>query len=90
MIDFPILYPTKLLAGSSLDEASCWAFPIDGPGQDVFHGYKFVAGFPGAGGFTEYYGVSGSDWPNPPILDNPSETRRSTVATTSCSSTATG
>ena len=26
-------------------------------------------------GYTAYYGVSGTDWKDPPILDNPSETR---------------
>ena len=74
MLDFPVFYPTRLLATSTLNEATR-AFPIDGPGDDVYHGYKFVAGFPGDGGFTEYYGVSGTDWTDAPILENPSETR---------------
>jgi hypothetical protein len=74
MLDFPVFYPTRLLASSTLNEASR-AFVIDGPGDEVYHGYKFVAGFPGSGGFTEYYGVSGTDWTDAPILENPSETR---------------
>ena len=63
-----------MLAGSALNDASR-AFPIDGPGDDVYHGYKMVAGFPGMGGFTEYYGFSGTDWKDAPILENPSEVR---------------
>jgi polyisoprenyl-teichoic acid--peptidoglycan teichoic acid transferase len=74
MLDFPVFYPTRLLASSTLNEATR-AFPIDGPSDEVYHGYKFVAGFPGSGGFTEYYGVSGTDWTDAPILENPSETR---------------
>ncbi|MQA75311.1 MAG: hypothetical protein GEU88_13375 [Solirubrobacterales bacterium] len=74
MIDFPIFYPTRLTPGSALNEASR-AFPIDGPDDDLYHGYKMVARFFGPGGYYEYYGVSGTDWVDAPILANPSETR---------------
>ena len=74
MIDFPIYYPTRLSPGSTLDDYSR-AFPIDGPGDSVYHGYKFVAEFFAPGGYYEYYGVSGTDWVDAPILANPSETR---------------
>ena len=74
MIDFPIYYPTRLVPGSTLSRDSR-AFPIDAPDKDVFHGYKMVATYFGPGGFDEYYGVSGTDWVDAPILDNPSETR---------------
>jgi hypothetical protein len=73
MLDFPIHYPTKLAPSSSLIDDSR-AFPIDGPGNDVYHGYKIVASMP-TQGYMAYYGVSGTDWRNPPILDNPSEVR---------------
>jgi LCP family protein required for cell wall assembly len=73
MLDFPIHYPTKLAPSSSLIDDSR-AFPIDGPGNDVYHGYKIVASMP-TQGYIGYYGVSGTDWRNPPILDNPSEVR---------------
>jgi polyisoprenyl-teichoic acid--peptidoglycan teichoic acid transferase len=73
MLNFPIHYPTKLAPDSSLIDDSR-AFPIDGPGDDVYHGYKFVASLP-TQGYTAYYGVSGADWRNPPILDNPSEVK---------------
>jgi len=71
MLDFPIYYPTMLAPDSSLTDDSR-AFPIDGPGNDEYHGYKFVATLP-TQGYTAYYGVSGTDWKDPPILDNPSE-----------------
>ncbi len=71
MLDFPIYYPTMLAPDSSLTDDSR-AFPIDGPGDEEYHGYKFVATMP-TQGYTAYYGVSGTDWKDPPILDNPSE-----------------
>lgn len=79
MLDFPIFYPTRLVPGSVITEASR-AFPIDGPGDDVYHGYKFSVRVPGSTFGTgvpyEYYGVSGTDWKDPPILKNPSEKRQ--------------
>jgi LCP family protein required for cell wall assembly len=73
MLDFPVYYPTKLAPGSMLTDDSR-AFPIDGPGNDVYHGYKIVAELP-TDGYTAYYGVSGTDWADPPILENPDETK---------------
>jgi LCP family protein required for cell wall assembly len=73
MLDFPIYYPTKLAPGSTLIDDSR-AFPIDGPGNDVYHGYKLVAEVP-INGYTAYYGVSGTDWKDPPILANPDQTK---------------
>jgi hypothetical protein len=73
MVDFPIYYPTKLIPGSQLTDDSR-AFVIDGPGSEVYHGYKFVAQVY-TDGYAAYYGVSGTDWPDPPILAQPDETR---------------
>jgi polyisoprenyl-teichoic acid--peptidoglycan teichoic acid transferase len=73
MLDFPVRYPTKLAPNSTLTGDSR-AFPIDGPGDDVFHGYKIVAAVPSEG-YTAYYGFSGTDWKDPPILANPDETK---------------
>ncbi len=78
MLDFPIYYPARLVPGSIIVRDSR-AFPIDGPGSDVYHGYKQVVDVPGSvfgNGLTdEYYGVSGTDWTDVPILEHPSETR---------------
>jgi LCP family protein required for cell wall assembly len=72
MLDFPILYPTRLVPGSLISDDSR-AFPIDGPGSAEYRGYKMV--FTLGGAYTQYYGLSGTDWKDPPILDNPSEER---------------
>jgi polyisoprenyl-teichoic acid--peptidoglycan teichoic acid transferase len=73
MVDFPIYYPTKLALDSTLTDDSR-AFPIDGPGNEKYRGYKFVAELP-TDGYTAYYGVSGTNWKDPPILANPSEVK---------------
>jgi LCP family protein required for cell wall assembly len=78
MVNFPIFYPTRLVPGSIIARDSR-AFPIDGPGKDEYRGYKMVVQVPGSsfgnGLLTEYYGISGTNWEDPPILDSPSETR---------------
>jgi polyisoprenyl-teichoic acid--peptidoglycan teichoic acid transferase len=73
MLDVPVYYPTKLAPDSTVT-ADSRAFPIDGPSNDVYHGYKIVAAMP-TDGYTAYYGVSGTDWQDPPILANPDETK---------------
>ena len=73
MLDFPVYYPTKLIPDSTITEDSR-AFPIDAPGSDVYHGYKMVVEVP-TDGYTGYYGVSGTDWKDAPILANPDETK---------------
>jgi LCP family protein required for cell wall assembly len=77
MLDFPLYFPTKLAPDSTLlteDPENSFAFLIDGPGDEVYRGYKFVAQIP-TEGYYAYYGVSGTDWKDPPILDHPDETR---------------
>jgi LCP family protein required for cell wall assembly len=72
-LDIPVLYPTRAVPGSTFSDASR-SFPIDGPGNQVYRGYKLVLSFI-ADGYSQYYGVSGTDWEDPPILENPSEER---------------
>jgi polyisoprenyl-teichoic acid--peptidoglycan teichoic acid transferase len=78
MVDFPVFYPTRLVPGSFIARDTR-AFVIDGPEKDVYHGYKMVVDVPGDefghGLLDEFYGVSGTDWVDAPILANPSETR---------------
>ena len=77
MVTFPVYYPTRLAPGSFIARDSR-AFVIDGP-DDVYYGYKMVVDVPGDtfnhGLLDEYYGVSGTNWVDAPILDNPSEMR---------------
>jgi polyisoprenyl-teichoic acid--peptidoglycan teichoic acid transferase len=75
-IDFPIFFPAEIPARTTLTPIDASrAFPIDGPAREVHEGYKLVLGIPGGAGFTEYWGVSGTSWDDPPILENPSATR---------------
>jgi LCP family protein required for cell wall assembly len=80
MLDFPVYYPTMLAPDSTILLTSTdgieqsRAFPIDGPGDEEYRGYKIVVSVP-TDGYTGYYGVSGTDWKDPPILENPDETR---------------
>jgi polyisoprenyl-teichoic acid--peptidoglycan teichoic acid transferase len=74
ILDFPVFYPTRLAPDSQFDDESR-AFQIDGPGDEVYRGYKMVVTVPGSFGALAYYGVSGTDWKDPPILENPSEER---------------
>lgn len=72
-VRFPIFYPTRLTEGSTIDSTSR-AFVVDGPTK--YFGYKFVVPLQrSTTAYTEYYGVSGTNWDDPPILENPSETR---------------
>jgi LCP family protein required for cell wall assembly len=79
MVNFPVYYPTLLAPGSTIltDQSGIEesrAFPIDGPGDEVYHGYKIVVSIP-TDAYTGYYGLSGTDWKEPPILEHPDETR---------------
>jgi polyisoprenyl-teichoic acid--peptidoglycan teichoic acid transferase len=77
MLDFPLYYPTKLAPDSEIltdDPDNSRAFLIDGPGNEVYRGYKIAVQIP-TDGYYAYYGVSGTDWKDPPILDHPDETR---------------
>jgi polyisoprenyl-teichoic acid--peptidoglycan teichoic acid transferase len=68
---FPVFYPTKLTPGAqfSADARTYEIADEDGHVHDI---YKFVIQTPLLG---EYYGLSGTTWEDPPILNNPSETR---------------
>ena len=73
----PMLYPTKIVPGSFLSDESD-SYRIDGPGSEVYNGYTFVGEIPAATagyGYTAYYDFTGTNWPDPPILDNPTDTK---------------
>jgi len=71
--DDSIYYPAKLNPGGQITDDSR-AIKIDGPAKEVYYGYKMVVAFQ-ALGYTAYYGLSGTDWKDPPILAKPTETR---------------
>lgn len=74
-VDLPIYYPTKMVPGSGITPESRAYGVADFNDEKIFRGYKFVMPYQEAG-FTSYYGVSGINWVDPPILRNPSERRR--------------
>ena len=73
----PILYPTKLVPGSLIASDSR-SYRIDGPGSQIYDGYTFAAEIPFSTpgyGYAAYYDFTGTNWPDPPILDSPTETK---------------
>jgi LCP family protein required for cell wall assembly len=71
---FPVIAPVKLKPGSSYSEQSR-AYTIDTYDGEHYPAYKLVFPLTGEFGVPDYYGVMGTKWEDPPILENPSETR---------------
>ena len=71
-VGFPVYYPKRLVPGSSFPMDAPRTYTIDAPGGKRYRAYKMVIS---TGYIGEYYGVMGTSWPDPPILDSPSETR---------------
>ena len=69
----PVYYPRKLVPGSSFAEDAPRTYTISDPDDKRYRAYKMVifTGFIG-----EYYGVQGTSWRDPPILESPSEKRK--------------
>ncbi len=73
-VGFPVFYPTNLVPGSQIIEESR-EYKIADEDKDIHRAYKLVFSIPGSAVPFEYYGLMGTTWTDPPILDNPSETR---------------
>ncbi|MDX6585603.1 MAG: polyisoprenyl-teichoic acid--peptidoglycan teichoic acid transferase [Solirubrobacterales bacterium] len=73
--EFPIFYPTRLVqtTNTSISDESRAALLLGPNDNDLYGMYKFVIPFQPL--YGEYYGVSGTNWDDPPILKNPSDTR---------------
>jgi polyisoprenyl-teichoic acid--peptidoglycan teichoic acid transferase len=71
-VGFPVYYPQKLAPRSSFAEDTPRTYTITAPDDKRYRAYKmvFFTGFIG-----EYYGLQGTSWRDPPILQSPSETR---------------
>ena len=70
-VHFPVLFPRLISLGAGyVDTARTYVI------QDLDHhphqAYRMVLN---KGGFGEYYGIQGTTWADPPILDKPDETR---------------
>ncbi len=73
---FPVYYPTKIAPGSTIDDESRPSYNIVSPdGSRKYEAYKMVITRPSPTVVTEYYGVEGTQWTDPPILDNPTQTK---------------
>jgi len=67
----PVFYPRQRTPGSSFEpEPSVYRIPVRGGDKEA--AYRMVIS---TGGIGEYYGLQGTTWRNPPILDDPTETR---------------
>jgi LCP family protein required for cell wall assembly len=73
-VGFPVFYPTKLVPGSQVIGESR-QYKIADEDKRVHRAYKLVFSIPGAAVPLEFYGLMGTTWLDPPILENPTETR---------------
>jgi LCP family protein required for cell wall assembly len=68
----PIYYPTVFTEGSTFDDDVPRAYRIRTPGGGVESGYRMVLRGKLVG---DYYGIQGTTWKDPPILDGVAEER---------------
>ena len=74
--DLPIFYPTQLVQSTvtAVSDESRAAVLVGSDGKTQYYMYKYVLPYQESFG-TGYYGVSGTNWDSPPILENPSTTK---------------
>jgi LCP family protein required for cell wall assembly len=70
---FPTLYPTRIYARSDYVDHNDYAI-LHAHGGQSEQAYRFVFKMPDQ---RNYWGVQGTSWTNPPILDHPDRTKRS-------------
>lgn len=70
----PVFYPTAMIANASYQDKSTRAYALTTTADKRVSAYRIVAKLGNSNG--DYYGVQGVNWEDPPILQNPSETRR--------------
>ncbi|MEO7198569.1 MAG: LCP family protein [Solirubrobacterales bacterium] len=73
-LKFPVYIP-KLVAPGSCYDAGSRQYDIKDENDDKQPAYKMVIALNNPAVLNEYYGFEGTTWTDPPILDNPSETR---------------
>jgi LCP family protein required for cell wall assembly len=72
-LPFAVYYPKAAIAGAQLLPDHSRAYDIYDRGGHKYRAYRMVIKTDDLG---QYYGVSGTNWSGPPLLDNPSERRR--------------
>ncbi len=73
-LDFPFYYPTLGRAGSDYSAPEARTYSIRDEVGTLHRAYRLTLRTRESG-FGEYYGVQGTTWRDPPILDDPDETR---------------
>jgi LCP family protein required for cell wall assembly len=71
----PVFYPTKVAPGSTFSTDSR-TYEYENEENEREAAYKTVIALTTPSTLRQYYGVMGTTWDDPPILRNPSETRR--------------
>jgi hypothetical protein len=71
-VGIPVLFPRLRKAGSLYVDVPR-TYVIDGPDGKRYPSYRIVDR---TGELGAYYGIQGTAWRDPPILDNPSETQK--------------
>jgi LCP family protein required for cell wall assembly len=72
-LPFSVYYPKAAITGASMLPDHTRAYDIFDRGGHKYRAYRMVFKTSLLG---QYYGVEGTNWEGPPILDNPSERRR--------------
>jgi LCP family protein required for cell wall assembly len=72
-VDFPVYYPKAILSSGEYLPEHSRAYGIRDRGGHRFRAYRMVVRTRDIG---QYYGIQGTTWKAPPILDNPSERRK--------------
>jgi LCP family protein required for cell wall assembly len=72
-LPFAVYYPKAAMAGAQLLPDHSRAYDLYDRGGHKYRAYRMVIKTDDLG---QYYGVQGTNWAGPPILDNPSERRR--------------
>lgn len=69
----PVYFPSARLGRGGYADSSPRSYEITDPDSDSHRAYRLVLS---AGLNGEYYGVQGTTWKSPPILDSPTDERR--------------
>jgi LCP family protein required for cell wall assembly len=72
-LPFPVFYPKAVITGSQYLPEHTRVYDIFDRGRHKYRAYRMVVKTDELG---QYYGVQGTTWGAPPILDNPSERRK--------------
>ncbi len=71
-VPFPVYYPRYAALGSTYRQDQSRAYDIYDREHNKYRAYRTVVSAPGVG---QYYGIQGTNWRDPPLLDAPSEKR---------------